>query len=163
MRIDQIHTLCGCPEWDLWCWLSAKLVEVGTPAKDGELSMGSVFTAIFSLCFRTLWRKDDLIAAEVKRFRITKLFRAWAKDSVEVSYPWSPWLCWWGCKICFDFTTMCRKNWKLGQYIWDKYHTGWKCDVTRAENMNALTYFLNTLEQKCKRYATAKIIFLWFL
>ena len=104
-EIDQIHTLCWWgPGWDL-CWFSKLDIEVGvdsaaTEFKLGiEVSRGSVFTVdILSLCFRTLCRKDDLIAADANRFLITKLFRTWAKDSAEVSYPWSPWLCCRGCE-----------------------------------------------------------------
>ena len=114
-EIDQIHTLCWWgPGWDL-CWFSKLDIEVGMASAttefklDIELSRGSVFTvAILSLCFRTLCRKDDLIAADVNRFLITKLFRTWAKDSAEVSYPWSPWLCCRGCKANLKFITVFR-------------------------------------------------------
>ena len=103
-EIDQIHTLCWWgPGWDL-CWFSKLDIEVSMASASTELSRGSFFTvAILSLCFRTLCRKDDLIAADVNRFLITKLFRTWAKDSAEVSYPWSPWLCCRGCKANLIF------------------------------------------------------------
>ena len=123
IEIDQINTLCWwCPGWDL-CWFSKLDIEVGVASAmtefklDREVSRGSFFTvAILSLCFRTLCRKDDLIAADANRFLITKLFRTWAKDSAEVSYPWSPWLCCRGCKANLKFITI---KWVFrGIFLW---------------------------------------------